>query len=378
MGELFLYPDHLTPPMKHPIRLVLVFCWTQMVHPSSGQDSAFTFSGYIDIYYGYDFTRPNVGNGFTSRSQRPYVTQYDQHNAFAVNHAILSAKYSRQKVDAEMAVQTGSFPITNYAHEPSVLYRMIHRARVGYQLFKSGRIDAGIMGGHFGYESVLTMERELLSPALATEYTPYYQTGIQYSHSLSASTDLRVVVVNGWQTIAENDDSKAVGLGIDQKIGAISVSYGNFFGRQGDPFNQDLSWERFHHNLILSYKKGVFGLISIGDFTHQRWFSPDPAVEDGNVIFLTGIGSWQAGDNLSVAGRYEYVRDSQQILIKTYQSVPLNLQVVSLCLDYRPDEIISFKLEPKRYLGRRDYFHGHGEDSDRCFVICASLAVMMQ
>ena len=365
--------------MKLHLKIALAMTSILAARLSNGQDSAFSVSAYVDMYYGYDFNRPNVTNGFTARNQRPYVTQYDQHNSFALNHAILFANYSRGKADAEVAIQTGTFAINNYAHEPSILYRMIHRARVGYQVFESGRIDAGIMGGHFGYESALVMEREMLSPALATEYTPYYQTGVQYSHELSASTSVRAVVLNGWQTIAENDDAKAVGMAIDQKIGeAVTISYGNFFGKQGDSFTQSQVWKRSHHNVVLSYRKDALGLVAIGDFTRQEWIQQDPTLKDGNVLFLTGIASLQVSDKVGIATRYEYVKDSRQILISTYQGLPLDLQVVSFCINYQPDEIISFKIEPKYYLGDQDYFKGHGEDYNRSMVICASLAVWMR
>lgn len=328
------------------------------------QDQQLSFSAYIDTYYGYDFSSP-------SANQRLYVTQYDRHNEFNINHAWIKARYEQGKIRSELALQLGTYPINNYGAEPDPLYRLIHSAYVGYKLGENSWIDVGVMGGHFGYESALAIDRELLSPALATEYTPYYQTGIQYSWDISEATQFRAVVLNGWQNMAETNSHKSVGLALDHQLrDNFFVSYGNYYGNEkSGPGSKEM---RFHNNFIVSYSANRFALTGVADLTRQ-----DSVGTVRNVLFLTGIASLELGEKARLAARYEYVSDEDRILINSVSS-PLDLHVVSLAVEYRPEANVSFKLEPKVYNSTKDNFGRAGERVSNAIVLNAGLAIRLE
>ncbi len=333
---------------------------------SEAQESQMKFGAYLDTYYAYDFSQPN-GNS------RPYVTQYARHNEFTINHAWLRGSYSSEKLRANLALQTGTYPQYNYAAEP--LYgQLIYEAFAGYRITEKGWIDAGIFGGHFGYESALAIDRELLSPALATEYTPYYQTGVRYTQDLSEKTQLRVVIVNGWQNIRETNNAKSIGMAIDHQFSEqFFFSYGNYYGFEPNESGSDVA--RFHNNLVARFTPSdQLAITGIFDWTLQTK-SVSVTGESPNdwATFYTLIGGYQLSDVWSISGRYEYVTDNNELLINGAGN-GFGQSIISTALDFRPAENVSFKIEPKFYAGPSDYLVG----TTSAFVMQGGLAFRLE
>ncbi|MEQ8474210.1 MAG: outer membrane beta-barrel protein [Marinoscillum sp.] len=318
------------------------------------------FGAYLDSYYTYDFNQPN-------NNQRPYVTQYDRHNEFSINHAWINGAYESEKIRASLAIQTGTYPANNYGAEP-IWAQMIYEGFAGYRITKNGWLDIGVFGGHFGYESALSIDRELLSPALATEYTPYYQSGIRYTHDLSDNTQLRAVVVNGWQNIRETNDYKSVGLALDHQMSdKVFLSYGNYYGVDRSALGTNV-W-RFHNNGIISFSpSNELKLTGIIDWTLQEAGSGSQS-----VVFLTTIASYKMSDKWSINARYEYVKDEDEVLINGF-GPSYNQSIVSLALGYHPSAHVSFKIEPKLYAGNSDY----SANANSAFVLHSGVAVRLQ
>lgn len=334
----------------------------------SAQDSSrFDFSAYLDLYYAYDISRP-------FDNQRFVVAQYDRHNEFNLNHGILKGTYSGTKTRASLGLHTGTYVTNNYSGEPNDFTRMIFEAYGGIKTGSNSWLDIGIFGGHFGYESALAIERELYSPSLGTEYTPYYQTGVRWSTKLSEQTSLRVVVLNGWQNIAETNSDKSFGFALDHEINEqISVSYGNYFGNEApDEFDSRV---RFHNNLIFTIKPtDGLSIAAIGDFTSQQLINSDVETQ---ALFVTLIASTQLQHDLSLAARYEYVKDENGLLISgRIESFEAN--IISTALTYQPQPNVSVKFEPKLYLGSENLFSGEDGVGQDAWVFSLGLMAKIQ
>lgn len=311
---------------------------------AEAQESKIKFGAYLDSYYSYDFSKP--------LSNRLYVTQYDRHNEFNLNHAILSAAYEGEKIRANLGVHIGTYPANNYSAEPEKFYQNIYEAYAGYQVTDKSWLDIGVFGGHFGYESALGLDRELYSPALATEYTPYYQSGARYTYEFSENTQLRAVVLNGWQNIGETNAHKSFGLAIDHQLSdQLMISYGNYYGNES---TTDEDVMRLHNNFLVSAElTDGLSLTGVLDYTIQD----QPGGDDINALFLTFIGSYQLADQWSAAGRYEYVSDEDGILI-TGITGSFKVNVYSLALSHYATENAAIKLEGKIYDGPERNFQG--------------------
>ncbi len=330
---------------------------------SHSQESKIKFGAYVDAYYVYDISKP-------FNNSRQYVTQYDRHNEFNISHAILSGTFEDEKIRANLGLHTGSYPINNYSAEPNTLYQAIYEANAGYKISENGWLDVGIFGGHFGYESALAIDRELYSPALATEYTPYYQTGVRYTHDISASTQFRVVVLNGWQNIAETNEHKSVGIAIDHSFTEkFSLSYGNYYGNESIASSTDNF--RFHNNLLVKVEpSNNLALIGVVDYTTESNANSD-------ALFLTAIGKYDFSEKWTLAGRYEYVSDKDEILIESITD-QFEVQVISLSMNYSATENASLKVESKLYRGSEKIFSGTEGIGDTNFIINAGIMIRVE
>ncbi|RED99775.1 outer membrane beta-barrel protein [Marinoscillum furvescens] len=331
----------------------------------NGQDSEMKFGFYLDTYYAYDFSKP-------TENQRLYVTQHDQHNAFQLNHGIIKGAYDGERVRGSLALQTGTYPANNYSAEPDKLYQMIYEGYAGVKVGKKGWVDVGIFGGHFGYESALAMDRALYSPALATEYTPYYQSGVRYTQPLSENTEIRAVVLNGWQNIGETNNNKAVGLAIDHRFGEqFMVSYGNYYGKENDG---DSAVNRFHNNFLIELAPvNKLKIVAIADYTRQE--VPN-ASDHHTTTFLTGIISYEVIDRWSLAGRYEYVVDQNALLLPAHVGEFI-MNIASLTVSHQLNDAANFKLEGKLYRGPYDNFVGENGVGDATIVVSTGLMIKL-
>ncbi len=312
---------------------------------SEAQESQMKFGAYIDSFYANDFSNP-------SDNSRPYVTQYARSREFNINHAWLRGQYESEKIRASLALQTGTYPQYNYAAEPA-FGQMIYEAYAGYKITKKGWLDVGVFGGHFGYESALSLDRELLSPALATEYTPYYQTGIRFTQEITENTEFRAVIVNGWQNIRNTNNRQSAGVAIDHRFNdLLFVSYGNYYGLDVDGTGEDV-W-RFHNNAIIQFTPGEkLSLTGILDLTLQE-NSTTNENENLSASFYTFINSYQITNKWSINGRYERVIDQNEILIAS-PVAGFDQHIASLSVNFNPIENATIRFEPKWYFGPSDY-----------------------
>jgi Putative beta-barrel porin-2, OmpL-like. bbp2 len=109
--------------------LILFFANLSVAQNDSAKKGSFTFSGFADAYYAYSLNDPSSKN-------IDYAYNHSRHNEFNVNLALLSVKYSSDKLRSNVALQAGTYPQFNYAAEPSMLQH-IYDANVGVRLCKS-------------------------------------------------------------------------------------------------------------------------------------------------------------------------------------------------------------------------------------------------
>ena len=352
----------------HKIKVVaylLLLChlnvWGQG-EPES-EEGDFSLSVYGDSYFAWDSNKP-IGN------QKQYVTQAVRHNEFNINLAAVKVSYDTHQVRSNITIQTGTYPLTNY-NEPNALGQLINEANIGVKIGEQSWIDIGVMSGHFGYESAFSLDNELYTQALVTEYTPYYQTGIQFSTMLAKDVALRAVVINGWQNIFETNNAKSFGLAVDYHWNEqFSFGYGNYFGNEGN----DVTGKkyRFHNNLVSRMKLEKFTSTISLDLTAQELLTSS---KKSTVLFITWINKFDLTDYLSIGARYEYVEDPDQILFETI-APGFQTNVISASINYHPRENAAFKIELKQYYGEENIWTAGEEPvSNNNFMINAGLAI---
>lgn len=336
--------------MAHFSKSVLFTLLTILTTQTFGQGSDFTVSGYLDLYYAYDLYEP-------AGQQRQYVTQAARHNEFNLNLGFIQADYSSDNLRGTLALQVGTYPTANYGGEPNPFAQLLQTASLGVRLGESTWLDAGVMGGHFGYEGLLSLENELYTQAMATEYTPYYQTGVQLTSNLSDQLTFRAVVVNGWQNIYETNDGKSVGIGLDYAVNETwGISYGNYLGK--DPVNgQDRL--RFHNNFYLTFNKNKYSSAFVVDYMLED-LTNDALDNDAlaltvntDLLFITWVHQVIINEKWKVSGRYEFVEDPTNVLFSSptgrFQS-----HIGTLALRRYITAHSMFSLEFRQFIGEED------------------------
>ena len=328
--------------------------------------SPFRFSAYADVYYGYDFSKP-------ANNERLYVTQAARHNEFNLNWGYLLAEFESGRLRSNFGIHTGTYVQYNYAAEPNDLTRLIYLANAGVKLSEGVWIDAGVISPHTGYESVASLDNEMYTRALATEYTPYYLTGAKLSAKLSSQLDLTAVVVNGWQIIAETNDAKSFGLNLAYRpTDKLTLSYGNLFGNEA-PVSVTEKKFRSYHNAWVRYNVGDrFHLVASGDYGSQEL--PDSGDQATFSIWML-IAGYAVSERLNVAARVENMQDMDELLVNT-SGMGFDLHTYSFTGTYNVSEQAKVRIEAKYGQDAELIFRSKNTTlHDRYFLLVASLAV---
>ncbi len=347
---------------------ITIITLTLLLHSffSFSQESKnFSWTGYLDAYYAYDFNKP-------VSQDRQYSNMAARHNEFNINQAYFLGSFENEKIRSEIGLQIGTYADFNYAAEPSDFYRLIYKAYAGVKLSDGVWLDVGVFPGHTGYESVESLSNEIYTRALSTEYTPYYETGARLTAELSEKITLTGVILNGWQNIGETNKSKAFGMNINFKpSNVIELNYGNYFGDEGTRFTSS-KYRVYNHFYFRHQTTEKFHYMVSFDYGTQE---PIPSNQTESFYFLTLISQYQVSDKFSVAFRFEQVDDSHQIVIPTNLANGFSGQVYAINFNYHISENAMFRIEGKFYDTKNIIFTEGPENKSGNELIVGSLAV---
>jgi len=196
-----------------------------------------TPTGYIEAYYAWNFNRPvnNITNyrGFDSR-----------HNTFTLSNAALGATFESGPVGGKLMLQVGSQPSTYYAAEPSLpgagatnatgpeLWKYLQEAYVTYNapLGRGLKLKAGLEASPIGMESFAVHDHWTWSRSNLFFGLPYYHTGLRATYELSDRLSASVAVLNGWNSIVDNNEAKSVETHVTYRVPNKGVAQLLYFG----------------------------------------------------------------------------------------------------------------------------------------------------
>jgi hypothetical protein len=342
--------------MKYAVFIIAIFfidCpFTAMAQDSITQEEnllkKFTLSGYADIYYSYDFNRPE------NNDRAPFLYNFNRHNEVNINLAFLKASFNDERVRANLALAAGTYMNANYSAEPSTL-KNLFEANVGFKISRKQNLwlDIGVMPSHIGFESAIGKDNWTLTRSMLAENSPYFETGIKLGYTTKdEKLSLSALALNGWQRIKRVDGNSLISWGTQVNYKAsdkITINYSTFLGT--DKPDSSRLW-RFYHNLyaIAQLNKKV-GLTAGFDIGHEQnaqnkssynvWYSP--------VIILRVIPV----SNLAIALRGEYYKDKTGVIISTGTANGFDTFGASLNFDYSPTNNLLLRIEG-RYLNSKD------------------------
>lgn len=296
--------------------------------------SGFTFSGYVEAYYSYDFNQP-------SDHLRPhFLYNFNRHNEFSVNLAVLKASYNSDNIRASFALMTGTYAQFNLAGEPTWA-QFVNEASVGVKIVEKLWLDVGIMPSHIGFESWYGMDGWHLSRSLMAENSPYFLTGARLTYEWNEKLDLILWATNGWQNVQRNPRNQSIGLGFGanyRPVEGMEINYANYFGSESP---QPVYRARFFNNFYTQYERNKWG-VTIG---------ADYGIED---TYFSFINHWygvtvslkrEIFEKTVLAGRLEYYSDPAGVIVD--QGVKVS--GASLNLDYKLRENALLRLELRQF-----------------------------
>ena len=301
-----------------------------------------TFSGYAELYYGYDFNKPKDNN-------RPsFVYSHNRSNEVNLNLGFIKANYTSDNIRANLALMAGTYANANLAAEPGVL-KNIFEANAGVKLSKTANlwVDAGIFSSHIGFESAVSKDCWTLTRNIVSDNTPYYESGAKLSYT---TTDGKLTLVglylNGWQRINRQDGNSQPAGGAEiiwKPTDKITLNYSNYLGTEGA---DSIRVRRFYNDFygIFQVTK-AFGLTAGFDYGVQQEVKGSSNYYD--VLSPVAIARYQFAGKWAVAGRIEYYQDKNGVIIATKTPNGFKTTGYSLNLDYAPASNAVIRLEGK-------------------------------
>ncbi len=338
--------------------------------PTSKTLDNFQLSGYLEIYYSYDFGKPSDHN-------RPsFIYSFNRSNEVNLNIGFIKAAYQTDKVRANLALMAGTYANANLAAEPGVL-KNIYDANVGVKISKHKNlwIDAGIFASHIGFESAIGKDCWTLTRSILAENSPYYESGVKVSYtSDNEKWFLSGLVLNGWQRIQRVNGNNTPGFGHQltyKPSSKITLNSSSFIGNDmPDSIRQMRYFHDFYTQIQLHEK---FGLIigfdigaqqkSKGSSAYNIWYSP--------VV----IAQYSPTDKINIAVRGEYYSDANGVIISTGTINGFQTYGYSLNLDYNITENVVWRIEGRGFTSKDEIFTLDKQPSVQNYCVTTSLAI---
>jgi hypothetical protein len=331
---------------------IIIICFLLSSLDSIGQKDSlkkFIFSGYGELYYSYDFSKP------INFEKPDYNYNYKKNNQLNVNLAYVKASYQTNRFRSNLAIMEGNYVTYNLSNEPSWA-RTIYEANVGYKIFKQHNlwVDAGIMPSHIGFESAVGADCWTLSRSILAENSPYFETGVRVNYTNKNENILvAFYVLNGWQKIALSkfDAKPSFGIQVNYKPNnMVTLNYSNFIGSAKPDSVQAF---RIFHNLYAIYDASpkmsfIFGLdVGTEKIVGTKlavWYTP---------VFISKISLHQKH---RLAGRLEFYSDPKQVIIQTGSANGYQTWGASVNYDYQITPKVLLRAEVKTYQSKDAIF----------------------
>lgn len=326
------------------ISVMLFLCTFFARAQDSIQAGKLTFSGYAELYYGFDFNKPVDNN-------RPnFVYSHNRHNEVNLNLGFIKANYDSENIRANLALMAGTYANANLAAEPGVL-KNIFEANAGIRLLPKTNlwVDAGIFASHIGFESAISKDCWVLTRNMASDNTPYYEAGVKTTYTTNdGKLTLAGLYLNGWQRITRQagNSQPAGGAQITWKpTEKITLNYSNYLGTQGA---DSVRVRRFYNNFYGIFQLSqAFGITTGFDYGVQQ--QAKGSSNYYHVLSPVAIARYQFTKKWAMAGRVEYYQDKNSILIASKTPDEFQTTGYSLNVDYAPVTNALIRLEGKVY-----------------------------
>jgi hypothetical protein len=356
--------------MKKIIVIALVAFGFTITNAQEKEKSPFTFSGYIDTYYSYDFGNPD------NHTRPGFMYSYNRHNEATLNLGLIKANYAKDDIRGNFALMAGTYAQYNLSAEQDLM-KNIYEANVGVKVSKTANlwVDAGIMPSHIGFESAIGKDCMNLTRSILADNSPYYEAGVKLGYtSKSEKWYLAVMYLNGWQRIQKVDGNQTPAFGTQityKPSGKVTLNWSTYVGNE-QPDN-DRKWRYFNNfygQFKVSDKTNLVAGFDIGsqeiggdESGFDTWFSP--------VI----IAQYKPTAKIQLAARGEYYQDEKGVIIATGTPNGFKTFGYSANFDYLVSDNVMFRIEARSLNSKDEIFLKDNDLVANNFSITTCIAI---
>ncbi|MFV8346966.1 porin [Flavobacterium sp. ZB4P13] len=356
--------------MKKIIVTALIAFGFTTVNAQEESKSSFTFSGYVETYYSYDFGNPD-------NHVRPgFIYSHNKHNELNLNLGLVKVNYAKDNIRGNFALMAGTYAEYNLAAEQDLL-KNVYEANIGVKISTAHNlwVDAGIMPSHIGFESAIGKDCMTLTRSILADNSPYYEAGVKIGYtSKSEKWYLAAMYLNGWQRIqkVEGNQTPAFGTQVTFKpSSSIALNWSTYIGNE-QPDN-DRKWRYFNNfygQFKVTEKTSVIAGFDIGSQQsvnksdkYDIWFSP--------IL----MAQYKPTAKIQLAARGEYYQDEKGVIIATGTENGFKTYGFSANFDYLVTENLMFRVEARNLNSKDAVFLKDNLPSNDNLFLTTSLAI---
>jgi len=304
--------------------------------------------GYVDTYYGYDFSQPASGTN-------PYFVSSAKHNELTVNLAYVDVRYRSSYMRVRFVPGFGTYMDANYSKEPGSLKNMLE-ANVGVLVSSKKKIwiDAGVLGSPYTNESAISKDHLMYTRSFAPEYVPYYITGVKASIPISSQITTYLYLINGWQVIQDNNSGKSVGTQVEFRPNKTMLfNWDTYMGDERSPNNPEFRM-RYFTDFYWIYNPGTkwsatscvyMGVQERDGTSAATWWQ-------ANVM-----AKYSFTEDISLSARLEYFHDPSGIIARPITSASsFRTASYGLCANFKFHKLAVFRIEAREFLSKDNVY----------------------
>jgi hypothetical protein len=270
----------------------------------TGTGYAQTFTGTLDAYASYNTNTP----AFRLNSFRAFDI-HDQ--TFSMNYGELAIEYKPKDVGFRVDVGFGdAADVVIRNTGDSQTWRNIQQA---YLTGTHGNftVDVGKWVTPVGAEVIETKDNwNYTRGLLFTFATPFYHFGARGTYVTGENATVSGYVVNGWNNVRENNNSKSVGFeGVFKPVSKVGLTTNVLIGREnhedfGVPSTGD-GYRQLFDGIV------TYAPVQRVSFMANYNYTRDKATGPG--VFWQGVAAYgkvKASERLTLASRYEWFGDN--------------------------------------------------------------------
>lgn len=356
------------------------------IQPTNPQPAAtlgeFKPFAVVEAYYAWNFNQPV--NGLNN----DHAAESGRHNNFTVGNFALGGLWKKDALSGKVVMMFPQTPGTVYPTDPvssgkpgladATTWKYVQEAWLAYKapVLEGLTISAGFFRGPFTMEKTFVKDNWNLSRGLSFFGTRVYYAGVRLRQQFTKEFSFTLSGLNGWNGVIDNNEGKTIDGQLLYEIKdqlAVSLQYMGGPERAKDSPEGDDTWRHTFDvwgKLALSKRVwiglGLNGGFEDNNFGRSYWYT-------GSLYSLAQL--WRQDDSPAkgfylatrVEGFHEEVAQSSK-----GKAAPIfwpdpahsNLYSFTATADYRPMELVSFRLEGRYDRGDHDLFYSKTSPKD--------------